>query len=205
MLEDTGERLIPDKMKPSNGMLLEHMARYHFSIPYLHGRVLDLASGSGYGTQIMAKLAKKKVSEVIGIDVSTEAVRYASSRYYHPLVHYYQGNATDPNLQDQFGTFDVLVSFETLEHIKEESQFLDNVYQLLKPHGTLILSTPFGQGRGKPCGLPFHVHQLTVKEFRSLFEGYGYQQVQSYFQRGVLIEPEREGINYPLGIAVCKK
>ncbi|GAA0322782.1 hypothetical protein GCM10008967_11630 [Bacillus carboniphilus] len=205
MLQDTGERVIPDEMKPSNGLLLEHLARYHFCIPYLHGRVLDIASGSGYGTQMIAKAAKKRVSEVIGIDLDDEAVNYANSRYYHPLVRYNQGNATDPILKELYGTFDVIVSFETIEHIEEEARFLENVYKLLKPNGTLILSTPFGKGRGKPCGSPFHIHQLTVEEFKNLFNEYDYKQVEFYFQRGVLIEPEKKGIHYPLGVAVCKK
>ncbi|RBP02050.1 bifunctional 2-polyprenyl-6-hydroxyphenol methylase/3-demethylubiquinol 3-O-methyltransferase UbiG [Rossellomorea aquimaris] len=205
MLKDTGERVIPDQMKPSNGLLLEHLARYQFSLPFVTGRVLDLASGSGYGAQFIAKKKKEDISEVIGLDADEIAVRYARGRYFHPKVAYYCEDAADPELSKEYGTFDTIVSFETIEHIKEEKQFLFNLYQLLRPGGTLLLSTPFGKGRGVECGSPFHVHQLTVQEFYHLFNGYPYERVEFYFQHGVLIEPAREDRCYPLGIAVCKK
>src|SRR5699024_4349879 len=169
MLKDTGERVIPEKMKITNGLLLEHLARYHFASHLVYGRVLDFASGAGYGSHIIAKLGKKTVKEVIGIDNNKDAIEYAKKTYYHPLTTYLEGDVTDPQLTNKLGQFDSLLSFETIEHVKEESQFLDNVYNLLKPGGILILSTPFGYGRGKVCGSPFHVHQLTVEEFRNLF------------------------------------
>ncbi|WP_027964876.1 class I SAM-dependent methyltransferase [Halalkalibacillus halophilus] len=203
MLEDTGERIIPNKMDPTNPLLLEHIARYQFALPYLEGRVLDLASGSGYGAHMIAKKRKKQVDEVVGLDLDSEIVTYAKGTYYHPKSSFHVENAVDSELVDRYGTFDAIVSFETIEHIEEEQLLLDNYYRLLKHGGTLIVSTPFGQGRGKPCGSPFHVHQLTVEEFKDLFTNYSSSEF--YFQNGVLIEPGREGLHYPLGIAVCKK
>ncbi|MGM0845702.1 MAG: class I SAM-dependent methyltransferase [Bacillota bacterium] len=205
MIKDTGERVIPDNMKASNGLLLEHLARYHFSLPFLKGRVLDIACGSGYGAQLIAKSRKKDVSEVMAIDVEKKVIDYAQGRYFHPRVGYYCENAVDPELPDKIGTFDSIVSFETLEHIQEETQFLKNLYNLLSPGGTLILSTPFGKGRGQECGSPFHVHQLTVNEFKSLLDEFEFKSKKYYFQRGVLIEPPMEGIFYPLGLVVCRK
>lgn len=202
-LEDTGERVIPDFMKPTNGLLLEHVARYHFSTHYIKGRILDLACGSGFGSQMLAKLGKKRIEKIVAVDCDPNTIAYASGRYNHPLVDYRCENAVDPLLPQKLGVFDVIVSFETLEHIEDEQQFLSNVYHLLKPGGVLVLSTPFGKGRGKPCGSPFHVHQLTVDEFKDLFNGYS--DVQFYSQKGVLIEPPRPDVRYPLGIAVCKK
>ncbi|MFD1040647.1 class I SAM-dependent methyltransferase [Virgibacillus byunsanensis] len=206
MLEDTGERVIPERMKITNGLLLEHLARYHFASDYVSGRVLDFASGSGYGSHIIAKMCKKKVTEVIGIDIDKAALDYAKKTYYHPLTTYHEGDVTDPQLPDELGQFDSIMSFETIEHVKQEKQFLSNIYNMLKPNGTLILSTPFGEGRGVPCGSPFHVHQLTVPEFKALFGEYA--STEFYFQKGVLIEPDSSfntNKHYPLGIVVCKK
>lgn len=205
MIEFTGERIIPELMKPTNGMLLEHIARYHFAIYYAKGRVLDFACGSGFGSNIIASAAKKEITELIAIDIDKDAITYAKSKYYHPLVTFQQENAVDPILPQKLGQFDVIVSFETLEHIAEEKEFLENIYQMLKPGGTLVISTPFGQGRGMPTNEPFHVHQLTKDEFHELFSRY--DKVEFYYQRGVLVEPEpgREGRHYPFGIAVCKK
>ncbi|GAA0452510.1 class I SAM-dependent methyltransferase [Alkalibacillus silvisoli] len=203
MIEDTGERVIPKMMDPTNPLLLEHIARYQFALPYLHGRVLDLTCGAGYGSHMIVKRRKRQVEEVIGVDLDPEIINYAKGAYYHPKTQFIIANAVDETLVEQMGTFDAIVSFETIEHIEEEQALLDNYNRLLKPGGTLIVSTPFGKGRGKPCGSPFHVHQLTPDEFKELF--IHYQSTQFYYQNGVLIEPGRENLQYPLGIAVCTK
>ncbi|NIK11955.1 class I SAM-dependent methyltransferase [Alkalibacillus almallahensis] len=202
MIEDTGERVIPKMMDPLNPLLLEHIARYQFALPYLHGRVLDLSCGAGYGSHMIAKRRKKQVDEVVGVDLDSEIIQYAKGEYYHPKTQFVVENAIDETLVDRYGTFDAIVSFETIEHIAEEQALLDNYKRLLKPGGTLIVSTPFGQGRGMPVGSPFHVHQLTIAEFQDLFSDYNH--VEFYYQNGVLIEPGREGVHYPLGIAVAQ-
>lgn len=204
-LKDTGERIIPDEMKPSNMMLLEHMARYQFAFPYVKGRVLDLACGSGYGSVMATRQSKRKISEMVAVDFSEEVLTYARGRYHHPMISYECHNAADPALPEKLGTFDCILSFETYEHLEEEGVFLDNLFQMLKPGGILVLSTPFGEGRGKPTSEPFHIHQITRDEFRSLFDQYAYVKKDFYYQSGVLVEPLREGMNYQMGIAVCKK
>ncbi|KGP71087.1 class I SAM-dependent methyltransferase [Pontibacillus yanchengensis] len=202
-MEDTGERVIPEYMKSSNKLLLEHMARYQFALPYVQGRVLDLSCGAGYGTHMMAKERKHETEEVIGIDIDEEIIHYAKGAYHHPKSSFKVMNAVDPDLPEKLGTFDTIISYETYEHIKEEELLLQNYYRLLKPGGTLLVSTPFGKGRGKECGSPFHVHQLTPEEFQELFTDY--RSTEFFYQKGVLIEPPREDVHYPLGIAVCTK
>lgn len=203
IIENTGERVIPDYMKPTNGLLLEHIARYHFSNHYTKGRILDLACGSGFGSHMLAKLGKKRINQIVAVDCDPKTVAYAQKRYDHPLVEYRCEDAVNPLLPQKLGLFDVIVSFETIEHIEDEQQFLSNVYQLLKPGGVLVISTPYGKGRGIPCGSPFHVHQLTVEEFRNLFTEY--QHTSFYGQKGVLIEPPITDFWYPIGIALCTK
>lgn len=205
VLKDTGERIIPDQMDRMNALLMEHLARYYFSLPHVRGRVLDFATGTGYGAHIIAKKCKKKITEIVGIDIVPEVIEYALGRYYHPLSSFAVEDVTEPNLVDKLGTFDVILSFETIEHVKEEEQFLKNIFQLLKPNGKLILSTPFGEGRGKPSGSPFHVHQLTPQEFFRLFDQYSSRNF--YYQIGPLIEPidSSKQKNHPLGIVIAKK
>ncbi|HLR63478.1 MAG TPA: class I SAM-dependent methyltransferase [Lentibacillus sp.] len=205
MLKDTGERIIPEYMKVTDEMLIEHVARYFFAVDYVYGRVLDIASGAGYGTHILTKKGKGTVDEVVGIDFDPETVKYAKGAYHHPHSMFMEGDITDPALPEKLGQFDCIVSFETIEHVAEEEQFLKNIYKLLKSSGTLILSTPFGKGRGKPSGSPFHVHQLTTVEFMDLFPDYS--SAAFYFQKGPLIEPaNRDGDrHFPLGIAICQK
>jgi 2-polyprenyl-3-methyl-5-hydroxy-6-metoxy-1,4-benzoquinol methylase len=201
----TGERVIPELMKPTNGLLLEHLSRYYFSMEYARGRVLDFACGAGYGIHMMAKARKKSINEAIGIDIDSNTISYAKKHYYHPLVTYQHEDAVNPRLPSKLGTFDTITSFETLEHVNEEEQFLQNIFTMLNPGGTLVISTPFGKGRGKDCGSPFHVHQLTIPEFKDLFSAYS--DVTYYGQKGVLIEPldTNRTDHLPIGIAVCKK
>ncbi|RDY66987.1 methyltransferase domain-containing protein [Halobacillus trueperi] len=203
MLEDTGERVIPKEMDPTNNLLLEHIARYTFSTPYVKGRVLDLACGTGYGSAMVAKEKKKDIDEMIGIDISSETTRYAIQNYYHPLLTFKQGDIMDSSLVNKIGVFDTILSFETIEHVEDDRAFMERMYELLKPGGTLVLSTPFGKGRDHPCGSPFHYFQLTKEEFNELFTSFS--DVEIYYQRGVTIEPPRQGVYYPLGVAVCRK
>lgn len=203
MLEWTGERIIPKQMKPTNGMLLEHIARYYFAAPYAQGRVLDIACGTGYGSHMTAKERKREVTEIVAVDNDEETLRYASREYHHQKVTYVQEDATDPGLPERLGLFDTILSFETIEHLKDDRTFMDNLYRMLKPGGILVLSSPFGRGRGMPTSEPFHVHQLTPEQFEELFVGFA--EVDIYYQRGVTFEKPRDGIRYFIGVGVCRK
>lgn len=203
MLEWTGERIIPKQMKPTNGMLLEHIARYYFAAPYVQGRVLDIACGTGYGSHMTAKERKREVTEIVAVDNDEETLRYASREYHHQKVTYVQEDATDPGLPERLGLFDTILSFETIEHLEDDRTFMLNLYRMLKPGGILVLSSPFGRGRGMPTSEPFHVHQLTPSEFEELFTGFA--EVDIYYQRGVTFEKPRDGIRYFIGVAVCRK
>ncbi|MDL4840138.1 class I SAM-dependent methyltransferase [Aquibacillus rhizosphaerae] len=203
MMKDTGERVIPELMKPMNKLLLEHIARYQFALHYVKGRVLDLSCGSGYGTHMIAKEKKNQIDEVIGVDIDSEIITYAKGTYYHPQSSFLVLDAIDLSVPGLLGQSDSIVSFETIEHIEQETNLLDNYFHLLKPGGILMVSTPFGEGRGITCGSPFHVHQLPPLEFKSLFGNYS--KTEYFYQKGVLIEPEGRNVHYPLGIAICTK
>lgn len=203
LLEWTGERIIPKLLKPTNGMLLEHIARYYFATPYIQGRVLDIACGTGYGCHMVAKDRKREITEIVGVDIDKETLFYANREYNHQKVTYMQGDAIDPSLPEQLGMFDTILSFETIEHVEDDQVFIENLYKMLKPGGTLVLSSPFGRGRGKPTSEPFHVHQLTPEEFEQLFVRFS--NVDIYYQRGVTFEKPRDGVRYFIGVAVCTK
>jgi 2-polyprenyl-3-methyl-5-hydroxy-6-metoxy-1,4-benzoquinol methylase len=195
--------VIPELMKSTNTMLLEHTARYYFSTPYVRGRVLDMACGAGFGTHMVAKLCKEQLESIIGADIDPEIIEYARGTYYHPLSRFVVADVRDPHIVEKLGQFDTILSFETLEHLEDDRGFVRQLYDLLKPGGMLVISTPFGRGRGIPCGQPFHHHQLTREEFETSFVMF--EEVEFYYQRGVTIEPERRDVYYPIGVAVCRK
>lgn len=141
----------------------EHAARYVFSLPYVENKaVLDIACGTGYGIAIL----KKTADRITGVDVDPEAAAEARAEC---------DDRADVLLGDGLGlpfadeSFDVITSFETLEHLHERSMFLAELHRVLKTGGVLLLSTPnanYSQPvNGVPAN-PFHVHEYTPAELR---------------------------------------
>jgi 2-polyprenyl-3-methyl-5-hydroxy-6-metoxy-1,4-benzoquinol methylase len=126
----TGEKYIPELEGPE--ISYEHWHRYLFAKQFESGKVvLDIACGKGYGSYFLSTFAKK----VIGINVSQETINYASSKYVRDNLEFRTGLAS--NIPIENAIFDVIISFETIEHIIEADQlvFLTEVKRLLKPSG----------------------------------------------------------------------
>ena len=203
-MEYTGERVIPEFMKIDNGMLLEHMERYIFAKEYVFGRVLDIACGVGYGADILLEeIYDGKISHYLGIDLCEESIAYARVMYGFQKTRFEQGDALDPTLVDQYGKFETILSFETVEHIEEDQKYVQNLKRLLDKKGKLIISTPFGKGRDVSCASPFHVRQYLQEEFIELLEDCGFE-VELFFQRGTKIEKRKAGEKYYLMVALCR-
>lgn len=200
----TGERVIPKLMACDNGLLIEHVRRYEFASEFVSGKVLDIACGTGYGTQILLERdIIGKIQHIIGVDIDKDTIDYAKVNYYNEKVSYIVNNAASAELEEELGRFDTIVSFETLEHLEQDEEFINNLEKLLKPSGTLIISTPFGRGRGIPCSNPYHVHQYAEDEFVQLLNRF--KNVDLYYQRNETIEKAVEGKKYYLMIAICNK
>ena len=198
----TGERVIPALMNPRNGMLLEHIARYEFSKDFCKGRVLDIACGVGYGSEILLK-QNPNIDSLIGIDIDKDSIAYAKANYSFMETSYYMDDALNPELSEKYGTFDTIISFETIEHFYGDDLFVKNLYNLLKPDGTLIISTPFGRGKNEPCSSPFHVYQYTESEFFQVLNPF--KNITMYHQIDKRIEIPKKDMKYYLMVAVCKK
>jgi ubiquinone/menaquinone biosynthesis C-methylase UbiE len=127
--------MIPERLIPGDDEETErHMIRYAFASRYVRGkRVLDIACGTGYGTQMMFDSGAK---EAIGIDCSKDAISYALDHYRGTFM---QGDAEMLNIPD--GIFDVVISFETIEHVDDYRKFISEVDRVLRNDGLFILST----------------------------------------------------------------
>ena len=131
----TGERFIPGTR---GEIWIEHWHRYHFASRWAADRrVLDIACGEGYGSALLARSA----GHVTGVDVSTQAIEHAK-RAYAGLgnVEFKVGSCTAIPIAD--ASVDVAISFETVEHIREQEEFMAELARVLKPDGVVVLSCP---------------------------------------------------------------
>lgn len=157
------ERIIPDETEP--GVVALHVVRYEFAQPYCEGReVLDAACGAGYGSAILAERARR----VVGVDVSEDAVSYARSRYAGDNLEFVTADVASLPFPD--GSFDTVVSFETVEHLEHPQRFLDEVARVLRPDGVLVASTPHVPRTDLSPANPFHRVELSRADFEVLLE-----------------------------------
>jgi 2-polyprenyl-3-methyl-5-hydroxy-6-metoxy-1,4-benzoquinol methylase len=168
-MEFTGERFIPERLKKSDETYQEHFYRYLFSCDYIKDSlVLDAACGVGFGARMMSKYAKN----IYAIDISLESINYAKEKYFSTNVIYEQMDVRQILYPDSF--FDVVVSFETIEHIYNPEKFIKEVQRVLKPGGLFIISTPNREttSKGKEVHTPFHIKEFTLEEIMLLLSGF---------------------------------
>lgn len=140
----------------------EHFARYLFASGFCAGkRVLDVACGPGYGSYILKTLG---ASEVVGVDCDAGTIAFARRAYGGPGLEFRAGDATALDLDGP--PFEVIVSFETLEHIANVDAYLENVKRRLAPGGLFLVSCP--HDARSPWVSPFHVRHYTYHEFREV-------------------------------------
>jgi SAM-dependent methyltransferase len=160
-LETTGERLVPE-LQHGELVHAEHLARYRLAAQLADGRrVLDAACGEGYGTAI---LAQGGASAAVGVDIDEATVAHAAQRH---GLDFRAGDVGALPFED--GSFDLVVSFETIEHVPEPERALDEFARVLAPDGLLVISTP-----NKLRYLvenEFHVREFTHHEFAALLRG----------------------------------
>jgi SAM-dependent methyltransferase len=159
-LDRTGERLVPDAQ---HGELVhaEHLARYRLAAQLAPGRrVLDVACGEGYGSALMAAAGARSV---VGVDLDEVTVEHARTRHGIEAV---AGDVRSLPFDD--GAFDLVVSFETIEHVEEPERALDELARVLAPDGLVVVSTP--NSRQSLVENEFHVREFDHAEFMKLLE-----------------------------------
>ncbi len=177
------ERVLPNDER-TKFLFQEHVIRYLFASQFVTSKtVLDAACGSGYGSSILLESGAKKV---VGIDNSSEAIEYCEKNYKKENLEFKKDNCEKINLDTQF---DVAVSFETIEHLKNQDNFLSEIKRVLKNDGIFIVSTP--NTETYPSGNPFHSKEFTESEFKQ-FLGKYFSNITIFYQY------------YPSSMAVSK-
>jgi len=158
------ERFIFDGQDRGDVIANEHLVRYQFASKFVRNKkVLDIACGSGYGSAILAKAG---AALVVGMDKDAEAVKIASAKDPLDNLIYKEGDATDIEARD--AEFDVVVSFETIEHLQEQDKYAMELSRVVSDDGLVLVSTPNKQVFGGRN--PFHVKELTKSEFEDVLK-----------------------------------
>jgi SAM-dependent methyltransferase len=173
------ERIVPDDTEP--GIVALHAARYEFALPFCDGRdVLDAACGVGYGTAILRRVAKT----VVGVDVDEPTVSYARQRYGGDGIAFEVMDVTSLALAD--ASFDVVCSFETIEHVDDPERAVAEAARVLRPRGTYVVSTPHVDRTTRNPENPHHRVELSRADLERILHArfddvalYGQRRVQS--------------------------
>jgi SAM-dependent methyltransferase len=167
---------------PTSELWGEHRSRYRFAAQFVRGanakrkRVLDVACGAGFGLRMLGEMGVRAV----GVDYDAGALSHV--RRAQPSARLVNSDGTRLPLHD--ATFDVVVSFETLDHVPDADSFVGEIRRVLEPDGTLVLSTP-NRAFGPPehhTGNPFHVREFTADELCELLKQ-SFAHVELYGQR----------------------
>jgi ubiquinone/menaquinone biosynthesis C-methylase UbiE len=208
----TGERYVPDI---GGNIRLEHLHRYILARDLAKDKeVLDIASGEGYGTAMIAETAKW----VAGVDISPEAVGHAQKAYNMKNLEFRIGSCVEIPYPDQ--SFDLIVSFETIEHHNQHEEMMVEFKRVLRPDGQIIISSPekYEYSVAPNFTNSFHVKELYRHEFENLLKAYfshvvilGQRvlygsaifsedieaQITTYDSQGNYLQPIK-GLNHPL-------
>jgi SAM-dependent methyltransferase len=159
----TGERTLPD-VPAENYWFRRHLAVYEWIASRVRGlRVLDMACGEGYGSEVLAHTA----AGVVGVDANPEAHEHARLRYRRANLRFERG------LVETFSEqADAVVFLQTIEHLEDPRAALEHFQRLIGHHGTLFVSTPnvltLAPRGASRSGNPWHVHEYRAAEFEQL-------------------------------------
>jgi 2-polyprenyl-3-methyl-5-hydroxy-6-metoxy-1,4-benzoquinol methylase len=151
----TGERCCPAFQ---DEIFINQLKVYKFASQFCSGKkVLDVGCGTGYGTAYLANSAQSAT----GVDISSQAIRYARKQYRNSNLHFERMNAESLTFAD--GSFDFIVSTENFEHLSDHKANLRHISRVLTNRGTLLLATPNPEMFiGTPN--PYHTHEFTYDE-----------------------------------------
>ncbi len=170
----TGERTLPD-VPEENYWYQRHLVVYQWIAARLGGvRVVDMACGEGYGSNVLAGSA----ASVVGVDANPEAHEHARLRYVRPNLRF------ERDLVESFAEpCDAVVFLQTIEHVQDAGAILDHFRSMLDPGGVAYVSTPnlltLAPPGAEKSDNPWHVREYRAAEFRQLCEEH-FPQVELY-------------------------
>jgi SAM-dependent methyltransferase len=163
----TGERTLPD-VPEENYWYRRHLVVYEWIAARARGkRVVDMACGEGYGSNVLAGAA----ASVVGVDANPEAHEHARLRYVRSNLRF------ERDLVESFAEpCDAVVFLQTIEHVQDAGAILEHFKSMLGPGGVAYISTPnlltLAPPGAEKSDNPWHVHEYRAEEFRELCEAH---------------------------------
>ncbi|MGI8580485.1 MAG: methyltransferase domain-containing protein [Solirubrobacteraceae bacterium] len=161
----TGERTLPD-VPEENYWYRRHLAVYEWiGARTIGGRVVDMACGEGYGSEVLSRSA----GSVVGVDANPEAHEHARLRYQRQNLRF------ERDLVESFSDpCDAVVFLQTIEHVQDPDAILEHFKGMLEPGGVAYVSTPnlltLAPPGAEKSDNPWHVKEYCASEFRELCE-----------------------------------
>lgn len=164
-LFDDGERMLPTRGDEISFVFSRHKFAYQFAQNYVSGKtVIDVGCGSGYGSMLLAK----KAESVLGLDYHAAAIEYCRQNYHAAHLRFKQKDASTIDAENEF---DAAVCFQAIEHFHNPGHFLNQLKKVVKPGGTILISTPNVKKSLKgSLKNPFHVNEMNYQQFNSLLQ-----------------------------------
>lgn len=176
-----------------------HKARYLFARDVIKSagfkKVLDAATGVGYGAKILSEVA----DEIIAVDRDETALQIANSQFKNNRIIFLKDDCE--KLESLSAQFDAVVSFETLEHLKHPEKFLKRCFELIRPGGLFMVSTPnqLVSGHKGKKDWEFHEKEYKPVELKNIVVDAGFKDVeifgQFYTETGLLRNQFRSELN----------
>lgn len=157
-ISKTGERIVPQKNRTQEDhfLYLRHLFAYEFAqqeIPQA-SVVLDFGCGEGYGTGWLSQHFKS----MVGIDVEPDVIAHAAQHYGSENCAFVMYNGQTLSFQDN--SFDAVLSFQVIEHVLDDQQYIKEAYRVLKAGGKFIITTPNKSNRLGPSEKPWNRYHL---------------------------------------------
>ena len=174
----TAERV--SREQSDNYVFQRSLLAYHKAAELIEGDVLEIGTGEGYGAEVLAQHATRFIT----IDKTTPERIYQAGN-----VEFVE--AAVPPIPAENNSFDYVVSFQVIEHIKRDFDFVREVHRVLKPGGKFIVTTP-----NAPMSLtrnPWHVREYRSEELTNMLECnfskveamgvFGNEKVMEYYEK----------------------
>ena len=173
-LNFTGEYFIPGKS--GERIEADHLERYKFACKFAQGKsVLDIACGVGYAGPMFIQSG---AVSYYGVDINDKLVEYAKDKFASELIGYSVGNICTFKIDKKF---DLISCFETIEHIRDYKTAIKNLYDMLNPGGTLLVSSPNRPVTSPNCNTlndkpsnEFHTQEFIPEELLLLLSENGF-------------------------------